>query len=87
LYDPLNSCSIPFFPSRAKTHHAHPHYFSRVRKYADIGNILSGKVDWVQGKEEPFTFFLMILIYSFMSYWLNGRTVVNDKLRCGREQL
>jgi len=30
---------------------------SRVRNYADIGNILSGKVDWVQGEEEPFTLF------------------------------
>jgi len=56
---------------------------SRVRNYAGIGNILSGKVDWVQGEEQPFTYYL----YDFMSYWLNGRTVVNDKLRCGREQL
>jgi hypothetical protein len=27
------------------------------------------------------------MIHNFMSYWFNGRTVKNDKLRCGREQL
>ena len=37
---------------------------SRVRNYADIGNILSGKVDWVQGEEESFTLFNGIYITS-----------------------
>jgi hypothetical protein len=42
--------------------------FFKGYKVADIGNILSGKVDWVQEQEESFA-------------------LLNDKLRCGREQL
>jgi hypothetical protein len=73
LYDPLNSCSISFFPSRAETHHAHPQYFSRVKKDADIGNIFPGKVDWVQWEEEPFTLFNDTYITLCHIGWMVGQ--------------
>jgi hypothetical protein len=44
--------------------------FFKGDKVADIGNTLSGKVDWIQEQEQEESFALL-----------------NDKLRCGREQL